>query len=306
MSFLNNLNTAINTVIVGQKMNLVCKTVTTNGPTLNNFQWTVPGFAISNYVVAADGSSAMVVTNFATNNANVIFYWVDGASNRVVQVSTTVNGVKLTTKATFNVIRPNVSWAGFNYGTVAADTNYNQSGTWLHFGNPSTTPGLTFILTASIGDWSLGTYSEIQLINSNQVIHCQTNGQSIHQSAAGLDGALGSTNFGDSFYHYKLYFDSPAEPCRSSDLQVSDSSSYQTLLMFQPSGGIRVPLKLIGWNWAGLATINTNENWALIPGSGNAPAPSPNNTDATQFPVWTNIVGSWPNGYNFITNNDCE
>jgi hypothetical protein len=35
-----------NTVIVGQQINLLCRTVTANGPVLSNFQWTVPGNAI--------------------------------------------------------------------------------------------------------------------------------------------------------------------------------------------------------------------------------------------------------------------
>ena len=60
-----DLTLQTNTVIVGQQMNLLCKTVTTNGPVLSNFKWTVPGYAISNYVVAADTNSAIVVTNFS-------------------------------------------------------------------------------------------------------------------------------------------------------------------------------------------------------------------------------------------------
>jgi hypothetical protein len=57
-------------------MNLQCQLSVTN-VTLTNFQWTIPGYAISNYVVAADASSAMVVTNFPMNNSNVVFYWVN-------------------------------------------------------------------------------------------------------------------------------------------------------------------------------------------------------------------------------------
>jgi len=80
-----------NKVIVGQQMNLKCQLMISNEVItvfpLTNFQWTVPGFAISNYVVAADASSAVVYTNFPTTKSNVVFYWVDGASNRAVQCS---------------------------------------------------------------------------------------------------------------------------------------------------------------------------------------------------------------------------
>ena len=38
-----------NTVIVGQKISLLCQLSLTNA-TPTNFQWTIPGYAISNYV----------------------------------------------------------------------------------------------------------------------------------------------------------------------------------------------------------------------------------------------------------------
>jgi hypothetical protein len=53
-----DLTKQTNTVIVGQQMNLQCLLNSTNY-TATDFSWTVPGFAISNYVVAADSSSAM-------------------------------------------------------------------------------------------------------------------------------------------------------------------------------------------------------------------------------------------------------
>ena len=122
-----DLTLQTNTVIVGQQMNLLCQ-LTLPGLTnlvLTNFQWSVPGYAISNYVVAPDASSAMVVTNFPTNNASAIFYWVDGASNRVVQVSATVQGKTVTAQAMFNVLCPLPSFYLENGSTVAADTNWN-------------------------------------------------------------------------------------------------------------------------------------------------------------------------------------
>ena len=53
-----NLSAQTNTVIVGRQMNLVCQFANTNSYMTNfvmtNFQWTVPGYAISNCVVAPD------------------------------------------------------------------------------------------------------------------------------------------------------------------------------------------------------------------------------------------------------------
>lgn len=102
---------------------------------LTNFSWAVPGYAISNYAVARDASSAMVVTNFPTNNASAIFYWVDGASNRVVQVSATINGKTVTGQATFNILKPSADLLAFPGHGVTVDDNYTYlPGTVLHFG----------------------------------------------------------------------------------------------------------------------------------------------------------------------------
>lgn len=100
---------------------------------------------------------------------------------------------------------------------------------------------------------------------------------------------------------YFFHTDNPGTICYNGDYKVTDSGSYQMFLMFQPSGGIRVPLKLAEWNWSGTGNADTNGVWTL--GSTNAPPPS--GGDTTIFPVWTNVV-NWPTGYNIVTNNDCE
>jgi hypothetical protein len=289
-----------------------------DGVSATNSQWTLGGTYVNEKIPAPNANSSDDYIDDSDLLKNIFItncWWVSGGDpykeyNANLECDLTfTNGNALehaNIAGKFWMTKPNIVWLGIVSGSVAVDTNYNQPGIWLHFGNPSTIPGMTFFFLASIHNWSLGTYSEIQLVDLNNITHCQLNGQSIHQSGVGLDGVLGSTNFADSFSHSTIYFDSPGEPCRSGDSQVSDSSSYRTFLMFQPSGsgGISVPLKLIGWNWSGIAEFNTNNNsWT---GTGTAPAPSPNGTDTTQFPVWTNVLGPWPNGYNFITNNSCN
>ncbi|HEY3762226.1 MAG TPA: hypothetical protein VGN23_10820, partial [Verrucomicrobiae bacterium] len=112
----NNLTGQTNTVIVGQQMNLLCQLSITNLPftnlVLTNFSWTVPGEAISNYVVAADASSAYVATNFPMTNYNVEFYWVDGTSNRTVQVSATINGINKYGAGSFQYLSPKRHFCG--------------------------------------------------------------------------------------------------------------------------------------------------------------------------------------------------
>ncbi|MGA2181174.1 MAG: hypothetical protein ABSH15_16525, partial [Verrucomicrobiota bacterium] len=45
------------------------------------------------------------------NNSNVVFYWVDGATNRVIQCSATVQCKTITGQAVFNIYRPSVTFA---------------------------------------------------------------------------------------------------------------------------------------------------------------------------------------------------
>jgi len=113
----NDVSDTTNTVIVGQQINLRCQLSLTN-TALTDFQWTVPGYAISNYV--ADANSGIAYSNFPTTLSNVMFYWVDGASNRILTCSATVRGQKAVGMTTFYVLRPMakvVTWTG----TVALD-----------------------------------------------------------------------------------------------------------------------------------------------------------------------------------------
>jgi hypothetical protein len=129
-----NLSSQTNTVIVGQQMNFTAQLSVTNSfmtsfP-LTNFQWTVPGYAISNY--AADVNSGVLYTSFSTNNTNVAFYWADNATNRIVQCSATINGQTVTGQATFKVVRPNVQIPVYT-GPIAVGSNF-PNGFALHYG----------------------------------------------------------------------------------------------------------------------------------------------------------------------------
>lgn len=113
----NDIAGKTNTVIVGEKIQLRCELSNTN-LTITNYQWTIPGFAISNYV--ADSTSSMIYSNFSTTNSNVAFYWVDGASNRVIECSVQVSGQKVMSRTVFDVFRPVPDFFVEIRGTVAA------------------------------------------------------------------------------------------------------------------------------------------------------------------------------------------
>ncbi len=292
-----DLTMQTNTVIVGQQMNLICKTVTANGPTLNNFQWTVPGFAISNYVVAADSSSAAVVTNFPLNNSYVVFYWVDGASNRVIHCSATVQGKTITAQATFNVIRPSIDFVGTKMDAVAANQNFYSFSnmTFIHFGgsnsNGVVVPGIEFKCTnPNVFDWNQGSYGfeSVQIIVSDVTVRNKTDGSIVTKSTNGLDNIFPYMSLGDG--EDTTTSDGPGSSVLTNDTQVSISQTFKMVLLFDsfpPS--IPIPLREVDWNWSGVAVTNGNGGWALITANSQA-AITGNNINTTTFPVWTNVV----------------
>jgi hypothetical protein len=317
-----NLSTQTNTVIVGQQMNLVCQLSVTNSFMTNwpmsQFQWTVPGFAISNYVVAADNSSAMVITNFPLNNTNVVFYWIDGATNRTLQCSVTVNGQTVSGQATFDIIRPTVDWIGQMTGATAVDTNYVRfradlppNLTWLHLGNSldtndNVTQGIVFTATNLNLNGYSGEYNSlfcVQLITSNLVTeHCYTNGNSVHRMGFGLDGHCPYASLNGALMDTSdSTHDAPTTTCPSTCFQAAYNGNFQMYAMFQAQSvpSIPVPLKVITWSWDASAATSTNSQWSVI--SSNAII-TLNNQETLIYPQWSGNVTN----YTSITNNTCD
>jgi len=298
---------------VGEKISLSCELKSADGYTtmeITNCQWTIPGFAISNYV--ADANTGKVYTTFATTNAGVSYYWVDGGTKQV-QCTVKVAGQELSASTVFNVIRPSSDWIGTIMNTVAVNTNYAYNlshpppQVWLHFGGSllgeqGWVSGIYFTPT----NLNLNGYSGsddffcVQLLDEI-VEHCRTNGTSTHLGGNGLDTDYPYEDFGQDLGRIQVAHDSPATNCRGEDYHVSDSGQYQTFLMFQPGepSSIPVPLRVIKWSWSGSADADTNHQWSLT--TSNATI-SVNNQDTITFPTWTNNVMNAA----VITNNICQ
>jgi len=291
-----------NTVIVGQQMNLTAQLmigdqVVTN-IALANFQWTVPGTAISNYVVAADASSAVVVTTFPLNNSNVVFYWVDGASNRVIQCSAAVNGKTIAATATFNVYRPSVTFA-------------DSPPSWAT--NDMVDGILSLVL--GTGDNGSGAGSMSYSINVSSDYSGRTDfTQLINRSAA--NGNTSDSTSGQywmdntRFYLSKTSDPSrvfPVNPNQPRPLSFNDGPSFalahslfnsttsifdqfEDYIVFRPNNGnvannIYVPLGKITWSWSA-ATTYSGGVWSTPTYS----VPRPSNPDGGfEFPQWLNI-----------------
>jgi hypothetical protein len=269
----------------------------------------VPGITFSDYVATA--SSAVLYTNFPTGNSNVVFYWADGASNRVVQCSATVQGKTITAQAMFNVLRPTGQITAFT-GTVAVDANYNNgqaSFFALHFGTASLTPGIAGILFTNQvtmppgNNYNYGNTSStvewIQEVNSSsRQFQTNTTGGAWYERQIALE----TNSVLDTGYPYRgsispsEAIDAPAEPLDNSTNSVwktvSTSDNFTMWLMFKPAGGQWVPLRSVTWTWAGTAILNavpTNGNYWSLTGSSNGNA-TPNDSDSTTYPQWNDNI----------------
>jgi hypothetical protein len=290
----SNLTAQANTVIVGQQMNLVCQ-LAAGGSSLTNFQWMVPGYAVTNFYVSTDAlqTNGYPVSLSATNNQAIYFWWADGATNRVVRCSATVNGKKVTGQATFNVVKPTALITTIS-GTVALDGNFpilNIDGSLitnifaLHYGDLDI-PGINIYKTISIPLGFSGSNQWVQIINS-QVRGVQgTNGTWYLKQA---------TNVLDTYYPYPgnntTVNDTPGEGIEGSIPveAVSAADNFSMCLMFKPTGGQWVPLKVVNWNWGGVGSLS-GTNWVLT--SSNA-----TNTigDLFIYPQWTNNIVNYTN-----------
>ena len=307
----NDIEDTTPVFLVGQQVNFAPSWIPSAPPATETVSlWNLPQLYVNQqYQYSLVCSSYEINPNLLFNNTTSCWF-VDGRGGAVTlgQNLEFANGqqVEITAKGNITVYKPQATWNGYDTGVIAVDSNYVFPGISLHFGNPNGVPGFTALLIVSLSDWSRGTYSAIQLGSSTSYEHCNVNGLSIHGTSAGLDGMITLANaqvIGP--YKESPYSDSPGVPSYVGDYQLSDSGAFQTYLMFQPPlPSIAVPLKLIGWNWSGVGTVNASGNWTL--NSFSDPPPSPNNQNTTSFPVWSNVIGPWPAGYTIITNNACE
>jgi hypothetical protein len=310
-----DLTLQTNTVIVGQQLSLKCNVVVsnsifTNGFIITNFQWTVPGVAVTNYYVSADAlqTNGYPVYLSQTNNQQVSFWWADGATNRTVYCSAIVDGATVTGCATFNVVRPvgqipcqtgNVVLFGYlrnwNLGFLNAPS-YNTAG--ILFSNiiiPPSGTNYNHGNTNYTTEWvqTISPPNPITITTSNNsgvVVHVlQTAGQT-------LDGVYPYPNAdpGDKGIYT---VDAPyvALWVTNTEVGASDTQYSKMWLMFKPTGGGWVPLSTVSWYWNG-AAVGVGTNWSVSSSNWLA---NPLWSDAgATYPIWTNNDAS-TNAFNF-------
>jgi len=269
-----------NTVIVGEQIALTCKFVDAatndyNIAPITNFQWTVPGHTISNYI----GTTPSVLnTDLNLTNASTYFYWYRPESDLTVQCSIVSKGVTMTAQTTFNVLAPTYTFTGCPLDVVSLDGNYGSVAQWLHFGNADD-HGMDFSL------------DPVSLVQSNfylDTVHIAVSSEAQRWSN-GVRMKFISTN---SAYSGNCSFpwspaESPGEQVYPTELGITREDSFLTYLTYQSAvpNSIPVPLSVVAWSWSGTG-INTG-SWSL------ATSPfsfSPTNclqgTSWPDFPMW--------------------
>jgi hypothetical protein len=285
-----DLTLQTNSVIVGQQMNLQCRLSITNSFMKNfplaNFQWTIPGYAISNYV--ANDNSGVVYTNFSTVNSNVVFYWVDGANNRTIQCSATINGKTITGQATFNVLRPT---AKITTQTGSVSVNSTWGDLEISFGLQSPEiAGITFsnIITMPSTNFT-GSTEWLQVVN-DVVQTRQRISDLVWETWAGGGGLDNSVPYDNEPLNTLTVNDNPGGHLTNDYLEYNVvTNSFTMWLLFKPdiNNACFVPLRAVGWNWSGSATNNVG-TWMLESGATNSVNPPDFGT--TGFPLWNRNV----------------
>jgi hypothetical protein len=281
-----DLTLQTNTVIVGQQMNLTCQLSVTNAllnnGLLTNFRWTVPGTTFSNFV--ADGQTGILNTNFSTTQSNVLFCWSDSGL-KLLQISASVNGVKVTSQAWFNVLRPTATVT-----TQTASVNADNFIGLLGFYDAITYgAGITFSNAITIPSGFSGTNEWVQIVLNPYRAQHDTNGiwwvYTENGAAPYLDTSYPYTNrFGITA---NVAYDSPSSPLSNGYNEITATNSFKMWLMFKPAGGQWVPLRTVTWNWSGTATLS-GSSWILASGSWST---NPPDADAgTIFPQWNSNV----------------
>ncbi len=297
-----NLSAQSNAAIVGQQMNLGCQLNVMNAlltnSMLSNFQWTIPGYAISNYMVASDASTTTLETNFPTTNSSVAFYWVDGANNRTLQCSATIDGATITGQTVFNVVSP-IARIISQTSEVALGRNIAGTFFGICFGTNGGNPGIIFsnYIIMPSGNYNYGnlgyTSQWVQVVEPFSLAS-----DSFQQGTNIVTYTQINTNVVlDNLYPYPFnsYPQTDDSPCLQTDatneIAATNIQYSKMWLMFQPMNGRWVPLRAVTWNCSGSAT-NSGTNWILIDRNWTTNPPDADPMGA--FPEWNGNLANVP------------
>lgn len=98
----------LQTVNVGERVQLKVRVILPLGATIDSVQWTIPGTIIKDYVITPTTAQVQTIIPADLQQESITFYWVDGATGHIVEAKAIVNGLTCTASVTFDVNRPSV------------------------------------------------------------------------------------------------------------------------------------------------------------------------------------------------------
>jgi hypothetical protein len=285
------------TVCVGEEMLLQCWLEPMSGaPQITNYQWTIPGTYVGNYLHSTM-LGENVPANLTNTNGVVIYYWVDKLDAGNVTCRVKAAGQEFSAKTTFNVLKPTADWNGKSNGV------FTLQGGEMNFGDVANrVNGMTFTFANMnlMGYTNTPDFQSAQ-VGSTQITYQGTNASgnatTVTVTAQGLDGAFPYTNFTSTAGGNTG--DSPGTPLGPSDTlsplvyvsSVTYSGQYNHYLFFKPAeaGSIPVAVKRIGWQFSMQAINSGASSSADTLVSSNCTATvTADNVPVTGNPEWTN------------------
>jgi hypothetical protein len=261
-----NITDQTNKTYVGERLALSC-VLSPQIATITNYQWSIPGTYVSNYVVTQTNATVYPLTSAGLTNSGLTFSWTDGSGGSLLEVRCTVvvQGVTMSATSKFEVVKPTASLLSYPLGVVGV------AGSRLGYGLVTTTnPGILFVGTnfapaevaTNNGSWFFG----------------QTLSTDFKFNHVDFYSASFTTNGADQFPYVPLPGDTNSNPfgivVRDSPDVVLDpttvklwrNDSFVMYLLFQSQRmpSIPVPIKQTSWFWGGTCT-NVGGNWG--PGS---------------------------------------
>jgi hypothetical protein len=315
-------NTTGNAAVAGVGINLTGNVLPT-GLTVSN-QWvvadsgTTQSKAISSYVPSLASGVVTALTGTLLQGSTLNYYYVTSGNGEQVsfQPGIMVGQLNYTcpVSTSFNVTTATATVTNDADNVYVDNMHENWNGTWMIYlglddaSDPPDVIGLIFTasnVTAPAGyagsfnwgdpsDTPPGNLFWVQVINSAQWYKTPTGGsQQGDCYTYGVDCGYKPSDY---------VYDSASFTEDSPKMPLPDCTAYQDYngtdhfsmyMMFQPTGGIAVPVEEVDWNWGGDAVPNGNGGWR-INGSGILGCPA-NGSIGTVEPQWTRFAGNWIN-----------
>jgi len=290
------------TVIVGQRISLegVCF-----DDGITSKQWTIPGSdntRVKDYKLAT--GTVTTLSNADLKSKDLNFYWIDGGDNLVVTYAVTISGKVFSAKTTFKVLRPSAALAATETTDdpkVHIETPYAPD-TYLTFGrsvlNHTERAGVKWSGTVTAPTGGMGKIAFMQLVVPDRDedfgygIHATltSKGAKVADDKEGIPYQKSdSINPGEATVISRN--DSPAVLLERTFAAASASDSFETFLMYQPTGTttIWVTLAKLSWSWQGEADNYSPLGLGWIGGGYDTVGAGAN---STELPKWTRAVST--------------